>query len=143
MADRQHEQQRARPPAGSREAAPPFWEWVVAAAGLLLVLASVGVLAYYAWTGEADHPRPSVQVLSIEQQPAGWHVAVRVHNGAQATAAALRLTGQLRQGADVVEERELELQHLPGGSSREGGLFFSRDPRLHRLEWAFESYEEP
>lgn len=143
MADQQHEQQRPRPQAGSREAAPPFWEWVVAAAGLLLVLASVGVLAYYAWTGEADHPRPSVQVLAIEQQPAGWHVAVRVHNGAQATAAALRLTGQLRQGAEVIEQRELELQYLPGGSSREGGLFFSRDPRLHGLEWAFESYERP
>lgn len=143
MADRQHEQQRPRPQAGSREAAPPFWKWVVAAAGLLLVLASVGVLAYYAWTGEADHPRPSVQVLSIEQQPAGWHVAVRVRNGAQATAAALRLTGRLRQGPEVLEERKLELQYLPGGSSREGGLFFSRDPRLHRLEWAFESYEKP
>lgn len=144
MADTRHEQQRPPPQAGSRDTAPPFWEWVAAAAGLLLVLASVGVLAYHAWTGEADHPRPSVRVLSIEQQPAaGWLVAVRVRNGAQATAAALRLTGRLRQGSEVVEESKLELQHLPGGSSREGGLFFSRDPRLHRLEWAFESYEEP
>lgn len=143
MADKAQDHQQQPPQAGSRDTAPPFWEWVAAAAGLLLVLASVGVLAYYAWTGEADHPQPSVQVLSIEQQPAGWLVAIRVHNGAQATAATLRLTGQLRQGPDVVEEHELELQYLPGGSTREGGVFFSRDPRRHRLEWAFESYEQP
>lgn len=143
MADTQHEQQRARPQAGSPEAAPPFWEWVAAGVGLLLVLASIGVLAYYAWTGQSDLPQPQVQVVAIEQQPAGWLVAVRVHNRAQATASALRLTGRLRQGPEVLEERELELQYLPGGSSREGGLFFSRDPRLHRLEWAFESYERP
>lgn len=143
MADTHHDQQHARPPAGSREAAPPFWEWVAAGAGLLLVAASIGVLAYYAWTGKSDLPQPEVQVVAIEQQPAGWLVAVRVHNRAQATAAALRLTGRLRQGSEVLEERELELQYLPGGSSREGGLFFSRDPRLHSLEWAFESYEQP
>lgn len=143
MADTRHQEQRARPQAGSREAAPPFWEWVVAAAGLLLVVASIGVLAHSAWTGGSDLPRPEVQVVAIEQQPAGWLVAVRVRNRAQATAAALRLTGRLRQGADVVEESKLELQYLPGGSSREGGLFFSRDPRLYRIEWAFESYERP
>ena len=137
-------QQRTRPPADSREAAPPFWEWVAAGVGLLLVLASVGVLGYYAWAGESgDGPSPVVQVVAIEQQPAGWLVAVRVHNRALATAAALRLTGSLRQGSEVLEERKLELQYLPGGSSREGGLFFSRDPRLHSLEWAFESYEQP
>ncbi len=141
MAEKQSQQQG--PPAESDDAAPPFWEWVAAAAGLLLVLASVGVLAYYAWTGEADQPRPSVQVLAVDRQPAGWHVAVRVHNGSQATAAALRLTGQLRQGPELVEEREVELQYLPGGSSREGGLFFSRDPRQYRLDWAFQSYEQP
>lgn len=143
MADTHHEQQRARPLIGSREAAPPFWKWVAAAAGLLLVAASIGVLAYYAWTGGSDRPQPEVQVVAVEPQPAGWLVAVRVHNRAQATAAALRLTGRLRQGSEVLEERELELQYLPGGSSREGGLFFSRDPRLHRLEWAFQSYERP
>lgn len=143
MADIRHQDQHARPQAGSREAAPPFWEWVVAAAGLLLVLASIGVLAYHAWTGGSDRPQPQVQVVAIEQQPAGWLVAIRVRNRTQATAAALRLTGRLRQGADVVEESELELQYLPGGSSRDGGLFFSRDPRLHRLEWAFQSYEQP
>lgn len=143
MADTHHEQQRARPKAGSPEAAPPFWEWVAAGAGLLLVLASIGVLAYYAWTGQSDLPQPEVQVVAIEQQPAGWLVAVRIHNRAQATAAALRLSGRLRQGPEVVEERALELQYLPAGSSREGGLFFSRDPRLHSIEWAFESYERP
>lgn len=143
MADTHHQQQRARPQAGSPEAAPPSWEWVAAGVGLLLVAAGIGVLAYYAWTGKSDRPQPQVQVVAIERQPAGWLVAIRIHNRAQATAAALRLTGQLRQGPDVVEERELELQYLPGGSSREGGLFFSRDPRLHRLEWAFESYEQP
>ncbi len=143
MTDTHHEQQRDRPQAGSPEAAPPFWEWIAAGAGLLLVLASIGVLAYYAWAGQSDLPQPEVQVVAIEQQPAGWLVAIRVRNRAQATAAALRLTGRLREGADIVEEKELELQYLPGGSSREGGLFFSRDPRLHRLEWAFGSYEQP
>lgn len=143
MADTQHEQQRARPQAGSPEAAPPFWEWVAAGVGLLLVLASIGVLGYYAWTEDARGPQPVAQVVAIEQQPAGWLVSVRVHNRSQAPAAALRLTGQLRQGAEILEERELELQYLPGGSSREGGLFFSRDPRQHRLEWAFGSYERP
>lgn len=143
MADTHHDQQRAPPRAGSAEAAPPFWEWVAAAAGLLLVVASIGVLAYYAWTGKSEVPQPVVQVVSIEQQPAGWLVDLKVLNRAQATAAALRLTGRLRQGSEVLEESQLELKYLPGGSSREAAVFFSRDPRLHRLEWTFESYEEP
>lgn len=139
-----HTEQRegsARP--GEAEAPPPFWEWVAAGLGLLLLLASLGYLLLDAWRGEDRPPAPVIQVLAVEAQPGRFLVRLRVSNEGKATAAGLRVEGELRRGEEVVERSEIEFQHVPGRSSREGGLFFTQDPRTLRLVLSARSYQAP
>jgi uncharacterized protein (TIGR02588 family) len=128
---------------GPDDQAPSFWEWVLAGAGLLLLLASVGYLLYYQWRSDDAPPDPAIEVVAIHQQQGRFLVRVRVRNRSHATAAALRVSGELRQGEAVVERSETEFPYLAAESSHEGGLFFTHDPRTLRLELAAESYQVP
>jgi uncharacterized protein (TIGR02588 family) len=131
-------------PQESTASGPPFWEWVVAAVGLALMLASLGYLVVHAVMDQAGSPVPMVTVTGIERQEGGAYlVSIRVQNQGRATAAGLKISGSLKRGAEVVEESETEVQYLAGGSSRAGGLFFTHDPRQFRLEVAAKGYELP
>lgn len=125
------------------EGPPPFWEWVVAALGLVLLLASVGYLAWHARFEPATPPDPVVEVTSVGAQGDRHLVLFRVHNRGTATAAALRITGELRREGQVVEQAETEFQHLPGRSSREAGLFFRNPPAQFELVLAPRSFQRP
>lgn len=125
------------------EPPPSFWEWVAAGIGLVLLLASLGFLLHDAWTGNGQPPAPVVSVVGIEPQEGRFLVRLRVSNRSHETAAALRVEGELRRGGEVVERSDLELEHLPGQSSREGGLFFREDPRALQLVLSARSYRHP
>jgi uncharacterized protein (TIGR02588 family) len=125
------------------EVPPSTAEWIVAAIGLLLVLAS---LVYLVWHGSAEQegtPQPALQVVGVQAQDGRFLVLLRVHNRGRATAAGLRVTGELRRGQEVVERSETDFDYLPGESSREGGLFFSRDPRTFELVVNPASFQRP
>ena len=126
-----------------REPPPSVWEWLAAAVGLVLLLASIGYLLHDAWTGDEGPPVPVVRLVDLQPQDGRYLVRVKVFNQGRATAAALRVEGELRRGAEVVERSELEFQHLPGRSSREGGLFFRQDPRTLQLVLTARSYQNP
>jgi uncharacterized protein (TIGR02588 family) len=135
-------------PAGEREQGgpeppPPPLEWAVAALGLLLLLASVGYLVLDAWRAEGGAPAPAVRVTAIERQAGRFLVRFSVRNESSEAAANLRVSGELRDGANVVETSETEFQFVPGRSQREGGLFFSRDPGTFQLDLAARSYQKP
>lgn len=136
-------QQRKSPRGRVQTTAPSLLEWGIAAIGLLLLLATLGYLAYQAVAMPHRPPEPVAQVLGVERQARGFLVRVRVSNRGTETAAALKLQGVLRRGAEVVEQSETEIQYLPAGSSREGGIFFSRDPAQFTLEVAPRGYEKP
>ena len=123
--------------------APPFWEWVVAGVGLVLLLASLGYFSYAAVGRRGDQPAPVVAVLGVQQQGGRFVVLVRVSNRGRTTAAEVKVSGFLKRGSEVVEESETQFQYLPGESSREGGLFFSRNPRDFELELVPRSYQKP
>lgn len=130
-------------PATAKEGPPPFWQWATAALGLVLVLACLGYLLLQALAAPPTPPDPVVEVVSVRQQGARYLVLVRVRNRGQATAEALKVAGELKQGEAVLERSETEFQFLPGDSMREAGLFFSRDPRQLQLELRPESYQAP
>ena len=125
------------------EAPPPFWEWVVAGAGTLLLLATLAFFAFEALQQDEGPPQPVLRVVSVDRQGAGYAVRLRVQNGSRATAANLRVAGVLKDGGQELERSETEFQYVPGRSWREGGLFFQRDPRQHVLEVRAESYQKP
>lgn len=133
-------QSRGAPP---EEAPPSPAEWLVAAIGLVLVLASLASLAWHGLQERADPPRPQIRLLDVQAQEGRFLVRVRVHNRGAATAAKLRVTAQLRRGGQLVEEREVEFDYLPGESSREAGLFFEQDPRGFEMVVAPASFQQP
>ena len=113
------------------------------AIGLLLLLASIGYLAYDAVTEREEPPSPAIRITAIEPQGDRFLVRVQVVNRTRATASALRIEGELRRGSEVVERSETEFDYLPGKSSREGGLFFRADPRTLQLVLSARSYQAP
>lgn len=127
----------------AREALPPFWEWVVAGIGLLLLLATLGYLTWHALSSSATQPQPVIEVLGVEQQQQHFLVRIRVHNQGRTTAQALRIVGELKRQDQVVETSDLEFAYLPAESSREAGLLFRHDPRTLQLELQPRSYQKP
>jgi uncharacterized protein (TIGR02588 family) len=137
--------ERSAPPdqgGAEGEAPPPVSEWLVAGIGLALLLGSVGYLLYDG-NGRSQPPAPILRMLSIEPGQGRFLVRVEAVNESRATAAALRVEGTLKRGGEVVERSELEFDYLPGRSRREGGLFFTADPRGLQLELAARSYRAP
>lgn len=135
-------------PSGQEEAAarddpPSVWEWVAAGIGLVLLAGSLVFLLVDGWTGGNGAPEPVVRMGRIEQQEGRYLVQVRVFNQGAAAAAALRVEGELRRGSEVLERSELEFDHVPGKSAREGGMFFQRDPRALELVLSARSYHKP
>lgn len=123
--------------------APPLSEWITALIGLVLVAGCIGYLGWHGLAVERTPPDPVVQVGATQQLGERWHVPLRAHNRGRETAAALVLEGELKEGDKVVETAETEFQYLPGESSREAGLYFSRDPAGLRLEIRVKSYQKP
>lgn len=127
----------------SGEEPPPFWEWVSAGIGLLLLAASIGYMLYDARTGEGTPPLPVVEVTGVEPQGQRFIVRFQVRNEGRATAAALRVAGELRRGDTLVENSEVEFDYLPGLSSRGAAMLFERDPRTLQLVLSPRSWREP
>lgn len=130
-----------RPSAG--EVAVPLAEWVAAGCGAVVMLATLAALGWLAVTERDGTVDPSVQVVAIERQGERHHVTLRVENQGAAAAAALRVQAQLRRGDAVVEQAEVEFDHLPAGAHRSAGVFFRNDPRQATLELSVRSYREP
>jgi uncharacterized protein (TIGR02588 family) len=118
-------------------------EWAFAALGALVLVGLIAYLTYFALTKEETAPIVSVEALSVAPAEAGHLVRFRVRNQANGTAAGLQVIGELREGERTIEQREATIDYLPAYSSREGGLFFSRDPGQYQLVLSVGGYAEP
>jgi uncharacterized protein (TIGR02588 family) len=122
---------------------PPRLEWTVAAFGLLIVLATLGVLTYQA-LGAGESPADIVnRVVAVRPVTGGHLVQVEVRNNGGETTAGLIVKGTLKQGERDVETSEVTLNYVPGRSTREAGLFFTENPQRYRLELRALGYQEP
>lgn len=123
--------------------ATPFWEWVIAAIGLILVLGAIGTTAYRATTEDKTPPQLEVKIDSIEQSGAGHLVKFTVVNTGNQTAASVAVEGELKTGAEKAETSGSTLAYSPANSERRGGLFFTKNPRQFDLQIRVTGYEEP
>lgn len=116
----------------------PVLEWISAALGGLTALV---LLALVLIDARKEHKPPVLRVAVIEtaQTPAGWRVLFEVRNEGGETAAGVRVTGALAGG----ETAHAVLDVVPGGSTAEGGLFFSSDPRAGQMALRAEGFVEP
>ena len=85
----------------------------------------------------------SVERMQVTPAAGRYVVEVKVRNASFATAAAVRVRGELRSGGASIEQREAVLDYVPGKGSAEGGLVFEHDPRAHELELTAEGFARP
>ena len=145
MAGRAGDQRRRRGEAQQANAndAPPPWEWAVALFGLVLVLGSIGFLAYQVVAGDDSPPDVLIRADAILPVKSGYLVQVRAVNQGGSTAAELRIEGTLRGESGSVETSETVIDYVPAHSHRKGGLFFTQDPRQFTLQLRAKGYAEP
>jgi uncharacterized protein (TIGR02588 family) len=129
--------------AGARQPRSSRWEWVTASLGLIIVVAIVGYLVYFGVTEHGRTPMIEIQVVDTQVTPAGHVVHFRIVNRGGATAAALRIKGELREGDRVLEDSDTELDYVPPHSTRTASLIFKTDPTARTLEIRPSSFTDP
>jgi uncharacterized protein (TIGR02588 family) len=129
---------------GKERPATSRWEWLAAALGAALVLASLGYMAGHALTRPQGPAAVTVELGGIAAVEGGYVARIRVANRGHTTASAIDIEGELHDadGASV-ERSTTTLDYLSPDSSREGGLFFTRDPVGHRLDLRATGYMRP
>jgi uncharacterized protein (TIGR02588 family) len=118
-------------------------EWVVFGVGLVLVLGTVGFLAWDALTGSDSPPDLSVALGSPERRDAGWAVPVTVRNRGQETAEGAHVEVVLELPGGKREEAGLDFAFVPRSSKREGWVQFLHPPASGRLTGRVTGYEQP
>ena len=121
----------------------PLWMWGIALLGLTLVLGSIAFTLYEAAAGDSSPPDVTVRAGAILPTRNGFLVEFRALNEGGSTAAGLTVEGELRQGTESVETSDTSIEYLPSHSEREGGLFFTSDPRRYELRLRAKGYEKP
>ncbi len=104
-------------------------EWVVAGLGLVLVAFTVAFMLFQTFSGGDLPPQVTLRVLETKRSGDGFLVLIEAHNVGDEAAAELGVEGTVTRGGKTVETSETTFDFLPAESVREGGLFFSEDPR--------------
>lgn len=104
-------------------------EYVIAAVGLLLVAAAIGFLGYEAFTGGNAPPNVSIEVIRVTRSSGGYLVTLAVRNTGDETAAELGIEGTVARPSQEPETSDVTFDYLPPDSVREGGLFFTHNPK--------------
>jgi uncharacterized protein (TIGR02588 family) len=118
-------------------------EWLASAIGLLLVLGVFGVIGWQAVNGATTPPAITVTVESMASVDGGFRVLFRAHNSAGEAAAQVEVEGKLSAAGTDTETSRVVLDYIPGHSERQGGLFFTRDPRSGVLAVRATGFAEP
>lgn len=119
-----------------------MWEWILAAAGAILVVGAIG-MSIYRGVSTARQVAFDVEVVSIVGSATGFTVTFRVKNTGDATGAAVNIEGKLTKNGTDLESSTSTLSYVPAESEREGGLFFTNDPSQHELQVRVKGYEKP
>jgi uncharacterized protein (TIGR02588 family) len=126
-----------------RHEGPPFWEWIIAAAGFILVSGAVGFLLFQALTKKNQSPDFFITVNSVSSRSNAFLVEFQVENKGDETAAAVMIEGELKRGAEIIEKSSARLTYVPSHSIHKGGLLFSNNPNELELKIRVSGYEKP
>ncbi len=104
-------------------------EWVVAGLGFVLVAFAVGFMAFQAFTSQDLPPNVELTLVSVQDVRGGYLALIEARNRGDEAAAELGVEGTIERNNQEVETSETTFDFVPSGSVREGGLFFTEDPR--------------
>lgn len=129
----------------SSHAAPhtPLLEWIASGIGLLLALCVFGFIGWQAIDDPGSPPAVRVEATEVASVPGGYRVIFQAHNSGGAAAAQVRIDGTLSGTSQSPETSSVILDYIPGQSMREGGLFFTQDPRSGRLSLRALGFTKP
>lgn len=128
---------------GEQKQQPSRAEWIVGVVCAVVVLAAVGYLFYHALSGPSLPPMVTVRVERVVPMRSGFLVEIRAVNEGSSTAATLMVEGALMQDTTAVEKSNATIDFVPAGTERDGGLFFTKDPRQYRLEVRPTGFDRP
>ena len=126
-----------------RPQATSAWEWAIAMVGALLVVGTVSYLIYFEASTTLRPPQVTIERQIIKRSGNKYLVSFTARNQTSATAAGLRIRGELRQDGRIVESSELSFDYLPGFSTRQGYFYFQQDPSVGELQVFAMSYVDP
>ena len=119
-------------------------EWVVFAAGLLLVVSTLSYLAYDAATITDAPPSIEVRTGQPAERPHNFIVPVSLTNHGDQTAEGVLVEVVLESGGQEKERGEFTIAFLPRRSTREGWVAFQTDPRtVEQIKARVLGYEKP
>lgn len=118
-------------------------EWIVATAGLILVVGTVGFMMYQAFTSKDTPPSFKANFERIDQVDSGYIVIFKVINEGEETAAGVEIEGELKRGAESIEKSNVTIDYAPSKSELKGGLFFKNNPHEFQIEIRAKGYLEP
>lgn len=134
-------------PKPARAKAPPpdtpMLEWIAATLGLATVLAALGLIGSEALRADTSPPSVAVQQLGVRQIEAGYVVTIRAANMGGGPAAQVRVEGELVTPGSPPQAAEATFDFIPDHSAREGGLFFTTDPRQGALSLRATGFVNP
>jgi uncharacterized protein (TIGR02588 family) len=118
-------------------------EWIVAAAGALILISCAIILLAGSRSGESA-PVIVARIEKVTKTEAGFLVEAKVFNRGKEAAAEVRVKAVLApSNAGPQETRESVLDYVPAHSAKRTGFYFVSDPRQGRLELQAQSFVEP
>lgn len=121
----------------------PAWEWLVAAAGLVLILFVLTALVWEAVSGSDKRPVIELRVKETVPHGSGELLLIEVHNRGDQVASNLKVRGSVSIGANVIETREVTVGYVPRNSRKVIGLFFSQPTGGYNLRLEPVGFVEP
>jgi uncharacterized protein (TIGR02588 family) len=114
------------PPRETRKI-PPI-EWITGIISALMVLGTLGYLAFDAVQVTADEPMLSAHVLQVRTVGPTFVVDVEIRNQSRAPAAEVQIAGMARAPDGKERDARAAIDYVPGFSTRRVSLVFDVDP---------------
>lgn len=121
----------------------PALEWLAAAIGLSLVLASIGFLLYSAIIKQDTPPDLNVVADAVTKTEKGYLVKISLENKGGSNASQITVEGKLKKGGEDMETSSVTFAYAPSHSKKEGGLIFAKNPQEFQMELRALGYENP
>ncbi|MBP1861965.1 TIGR02588 family protein [Rhizobium herbae] len=119
-------------------------EWLTGGLCTALVAAMIAWIASNAVIGSDRAPDLAVRIIRQQANPGGGYaVSFVIENSGTRTAAAVPVTGDLKDGDRVIETHEVTFDYVPAQSSTTGALLFKTDPSAHMLDIRASGYVDP
>lgn len=93
--------------------------------------------------GNRYAPDLNTTVETVEKLKSGYVVKFKVKNDGEYSAAAAVIKGELKEGEKAVETSTTTVAYVPSFSTRDGGVFFTKNPKDYKLELRATGYTEP